>query len=75
MPEGVTVHGPDGNTYQFPDGTSKEAAIAFFKKKGVGAPPDAAAQAHSEMQKTRMEGSFWGGLPLSKEEEAKSKQE
>lgn len=32
----VEVQGPDGNTYQFPDGTDKTAAIAYFKKKGIG---------------------------------------
>lgn len=32
----VTVKGPDGNDYQFPDGTDKVAAIAYFKKKGIG---------------------------------------
>jgi hypothetical protein len=30
------VQGPDGNLYQFPDGTSKEAAIGYFRKKGIG---------------------------------------
>jgi hypothetical protein len=34
----VSVQGPDGNTYQFPPGTDKTAAIAYFKKKGIGAP-------------------------------------
>lgn len=33
----VQVQGPDGATYQFPDGTDKAAAIAYFKKKGIGA--------------------------------------
>lgn len=33
----VEVHGPDGNDYQFPDGTTKDQAIAYFKKKGIGA--------------------------------------
>ncbi len=33
----VQVQGPDGNTYQFPDGTDKTAAVAYFKKKGIGA--------------------------------------
>jgi hypothetical protein len=32
----VSVQGPDGNTYQFPDGTDKSAAIGYFKKKGIG---------------------------------------
>src|SRR5207253_1936569 len=26
-----------GNTYQFPEGTDKNAAINYFKKKGIGA--------------------------------------
>jgi hypothetical protein len=37
MPDGVTVNGPDGRVYKFPDGTDKAAAIAYFKKKGIGA--------------------------------------
>jgi hypothetical protein len=28
--------GPDGKHYLFPDGTTKEAAISYFKKKGIG---------------------------------------
>ena len=32
----VEVHGPDGKVYHFPDGTDKTAAIAYFKKKGIG---------------------------------------
>jgi hypothetical protein len=32
----VKVNGPDGNTYHFPEGTTKEKAIAYFKKKGIG---------------------------------------
>lgn len=32
----VQVQGPDGNTYQFPDGTDKAGAVAYFKKKGIG---------------------------------------
>lgn len=32
----VKVQGPDGNTYQFPDGTDKNAAVSYFKKKGIG---------------------------------------
>lgn len=36
----VTVQGPDGNTYQFPDGTDKAAAIAYFKRKGIGVPKE-----------------------------------
>jgi hypothetical protein len=32
----VQVQGPDGATYSFPDGTDKAAAVAYFKKKGIG---------------------------------------
>ena len=32
----VEVTGPDGQKYHFPDGTDKAAAIAYFKKKGIG---------------------------------------
>jgi hypothetical protein len=32
----VEVQGPDGQTYHFPDGTDKAAAIKYFKKKGIG---------------------------------------
>lgn len=39
---GVDVHGPDGKQYQFPDGTTKEAAIAYFKKNGIGVQAPAA---------------------------------
>ena len=35
----VKVIGPDGAEYQFPDGTDKPAAIAYFKKKGIGGKP------------------------------------
>lgn len=35
----VTVQGPDNKTYQFPEGTTKDTAVAFFKKKGIGAQP------------------------------------
>lgn len=34
----VQVQGPDGRRYQFPDGTDKKSAIAYFKKKGIGVP-------------------------------------
>lgn len=33
----VEVTGPDGKTYHFPEGTDKAAAVAYFKKKGIGA--------------------------------------
>lgn len=32
----VDVTGPDGNDYQFPDGTDKGAAIKYFRAKGIG---------------------------------------
>ncbi len=33
----VTVIGPDGKTYHFPEGTDKNAAIRYFKMEGIGA--------------------------------------
>lgn len=53
MPDGVTVQGPDGKTYQFPSGTTKDSAISYFKKKGIGAPaiPDATKQAQAAVRK------------------------
>jgi len=33
----VTVVGPDRKQYQFPDGTTKDRAVAYFKTKGIGA--------------------------------------
>lgn len=30
------IQGPDGNLYQFPDGTMKDAAVSYFRKKGIG---------------------------------------
>lgn len=41
MADGVQVQGPDGKTYQFRAGTDKQAAISYFKKKGIGATPKA----------------------------------
>jgi hypothetical protein len=43
MPADVEIEGPDGNTYQFPDGTDKAAAIRYFKSKGIGVPRSAAS--------------------------------
>jgi hypothetical protein len=43
----VTVIGPDKKTYKFPAGTTKDKAVAYFKKKGIGvqtAPPATAAK-------------------------------
>jgi hypothetical protein len=37
----VKVQGPDGQTYQFPDGTDKAAAVAYFKKKNITSAPNA----------------------------------
>ena len=34
-----SVTGPDGKTYDFPSGTTKDQAISYFKKKGIGAQP------------------------------------
>src|SRR6267378_792540 len=34
----VRVFGPDNKYYQFPSGTTKEAAVSFFKKKGITSP-------------------------------------
>lgn len=42
---GVQVKGPDGKTYQFPDGTDKDAAIRYFKKKGISS-SSRAGEAH-----------------------------
>jgi hypothetical protein len=39
-PETVTVRGPDSKVYDFPAGTTKESAIAYFKKKGIRVPSD-----------------------------------
>lgn len=33
----VEVIGPDQKRYQFPDGTDKATAVAYFRKKGIGA--------------------------------------
>src|ERR1700730_1625371 len=38
----VPVTGPDGKRYRFPSGTTKDSAIAYFKKKGIGAAPSSA---------------------------------
>lgn len=40
----VKVQGPDGQTYQFPDGTDKTSAISYFRKKGIGGLAESAAQ-------------------------------
>jgi hypothetical protein len=37
QPQQVTVVGPDKKTYKFPAGTTKDKAIAYFKKKGISA--------------------------------------
>ena len=33
---GQPVQGPDGKTYDFPDGTTKAQAITYFKRKNIG---------------------------------------
>lgn len=38
----VPVTGPDGQLYHFPTGTTKESAVSYFKKKGIGAAPSSA---------------------------------
>jgi hypothetical protein len=39
-PDEVRVRGPDGKVYDFPAGTTKDSAIAYFKKKGIGVASD-----------------------------------
>jgi hypothetical protein len=46
----VDVQGPDGKTYHFPAGTTKEAAIGYFKKKGIGVAKPAAASSAAPAQ-------------------------
>lgn len=36
--KGVRVFGPDNRYYQFPEGTTKEGAVSFFKNKGITSP-------------------------------------
>ena len=49
----VTVQGPDGKQYQFPDSTTKDQAIAYFKKKGIGATPAGPSASPSGMAEMR----------------------
>ena len=56
------IQGPDGNIYQFPDGTDKAAAIGYFKKKGVGAAPD-----KPDMQTTLANARKQNATPLPKQ--------
>lgn len=35
QPKKVRVFGPDNRYYSFPEGTTKEKAVAFFKQKGI----------------------------------------
>ncbi len=37
-PKRVRVFGPDNKYYSFPEGTTKETAVSFFKKKGITSP-------------------------------------
>ena len=53
--QGVTVEGPDGKTYDFPAGTTKEAAITYFKKKSI-APAKTPDQLHAERASRANEG-------------------
>jgi hypothetical protein len=48
-PKKVRVFGPDNRYYQFPAGTTKEAAVSYFKKKGITSPESPAPK--SEMAK------------------------
>jgi hypothetical protein len=41
MPTSIT--GPDNAEYEFPDGTTKEQAISYFKAKGIGSAPSTPA--------------------------------
>jgi hypothetical protein len=36
----VPIEGPDGKTYEFPDGTDKAGAVAYFKKNNITAPKE-----------------------------------
>ena len=50
----VTVIGPDKKTYEFPEGTTKDAAVAYFKRKGIGAAPDPEAAVRSQLSDLAM---------------------
>lgn len=67
----VTVQGPDGQTYQFPDGTTKDTAVSYFRKKGIGTrvaglpsgeklpgQPDVSSPTLSKMQNTDTTGAL-----------------
>src|SRR5271154_6257816 len=41
----VKVRGPDGKVYGFPQGTTKDSAVAYFKKKSIGVSAPAHAPA------------------------------
>jgi len=36
LAEPKATQGPDGNIYQFPDGTTSQQALSYFQKKGIG---------------------------------------
>jgi hypothetical protein len=63
----VNVQGPDGKTYGFPKGTTKEAAVAYFKKKNIGvaakAPPTTQTQPTTKAPKEPgfLEKGSWSG--------------
>jgi hypothetical protein len=63
---GVPVTGPDGKQYQFPDGTTKEAAIAYFKKKGIGV-----KSAETPSALSRLGSSYASGAGVVSQEEGK----
>jgi len=62
----VTVTGPDNKPYEFPDGTTKDTAVAYFKKKGVGGAPAAAPPPEPPGFLKRYGQAI--GVPASKEE-------
>lgn len=59
----VPVQGPDGKQYMFPQGTDKDAAIGYFKKKGIGAAPAQPSPAGGTTPKEPAAPSFTGGQP------------
>jgi hypothetical protein len=48
----VRVFGPDNKYYQFPAGTTKDAAVAFFKKRGITSPETKPAAPQAAPQQT-----------------------
>lgn len=75
----VEVQGPDGNIYQFPDGITKEVAVAYFKRKLGTKTPTAQIEANPpavpkpQVLKTGLEGYHEGGYgPVSQGDLANS---